>query len=1515
MARITVTITNPKDGDVVPVVPRVAHVAGTIGGDLGGLAGGSVTIKLGDADTVVRAATILPPPHSGQWRYDGPLPDDVPYGANLRISVRGEGDVWNASHTATISAEPDGKFVNVALDNQPLQLGNVVYEKAVEPTALPYGATITGMTAGSAAGVATVSYRFDRVPSGGGPAGVATNSSGDWRSWTINAALPDYGDYRVTIAAQAAGQRTDQFSGTLSVHRPLALGDPTLAFAPTTYVGELCDFAQKFIFIGPGDGPDRPTLAGRFRQPYDRIADPAVHAVASERVLQVRLVVEVLRRYLQAPPPAELDQRYRAAAYEALLGELGTSTDELRRVRLDSARAEAVASRLGVDPAQLPLLTFSPDTVTDENLASVFGLRPLTTTDPFGTPRPTPQLPSWQRTGLRNRWRIEDGVQRDGPSRLPIIDPDHVGISNVVTELGPAAQLWHQRQGWLDDLAGQIDQTVQHDGDTMATFDELVKTHLGSVDLAALVSRATAGENVSSDLALIALDLPGARYLAGIRDLLERGPLLPTDWREVRDVLVASRKRRQFAGWRREETTAGIVLEPDVFVADPPSPGATTVPASPWRTDRGTHEEWLRVLAVRTAQARRLDTDLAAAVTSTETAVLPGLRDALLDHLGSRHTPPETGSQAAERLGRELCLDLRVSSPRPTTRVDQAAETLQSALLELRSGSLPPGSNGAGWSLRPGFPILAGSTMETPFDLLWQWLSSYRTWYAAITSFAYPENHVYPTLWNAEVTPISSNVTAFLTALRKQPVTPALTEHLTRVHWDGVSQDDPTFFSALESLVPTRQFHTNKELAELQSSLRPLYNQPNNISSARLFDLFWLVPIAIAQALQDNGYFTEALDWYQWTYAYQLPAELRRTFPKLADEKNIQSTYERPAFWPVSDSNPHRVADNRADTYTRFTVMSIVRCLLAFADSEFTRNTTDANAQALALYRTALDLIDSPDLAPPQGPPSPFPANPVWDGLRARAQSGLDKIRQGLNIASMQFTADDDQQMLPSQYRYAVLVDRAKALTATAQQLESAFLAAVEQRDNNAYSQLQADRDLVVATALISVQDAKVASTDIGIVQAKLQGHRAAVQARHYQDLLNGGLDEYEDDQKQALAAAFEHAVMAAAHSAIPVIGGGFGGFAGIYSSASSAFSLQAQHKGLLASFERRKQEWELQAALAAVDEALAGWQIDQARSQQQIAVQERKIAGIQLSYAAATADFLATKFTNTELFEWMSGVLAGVYAYFLQQATALARLAQAQLAFERQEPTGGFIQDDYWQPPPTHRPAAAAGQPDRRGLTGSARLLEDITRLDQYAFDTDRRKLHLTQTFAVSQLAGVELQRFRETGVLTFATPEELFDREFPGHYLRLVKRVQVSLIALLPPRPRGPGDAVGLRRVPHRRRPRPFETVTLRRDPESIAFTSPINATGLFELEPETGHAAAVRRAWASTPSGSWSCPRPPTRSTTAPSPTCCSPSSTRRWTAPSTNSRSSRAWTARSPATEPSACTTTTPTSGTT
>jgi hypothetical protein len=274
-----------------------------------------------------------------------------------------------------------------------------------------------------------------------------------------------------------------------------------------------------------------------------------------------------------------------------------------------------------------------------------------------------------------------------------------------------------------------------------------------------------------------------------------------------------------------------------------------------------------------------------------------------------------------------------------------------------------------------------------------------------------------------------------------------------------------------------------------------------------------------------------------------------------------------------------------------------------------------------------------------------------------------------------------------------------------------------------------------------------------------------------------------------------------------------------------------------MASFERREQDWRLQKSLSEKDVQISGQQILLAFNQRQLALMERKLAGLQLDHATTVVDFLVNKFTNAELYEWMSGVLGRVYSYFLQQATAMAQLAQSQLAFERQEPALSVVQSDYWQVIVEESSGGATNgaAPDRRGLTGSTRLLQDIFQLDQYAFETRQRKLQLTQTLSLAQLAPLELQIFRETGQLIFITPMELFDRDFPGHYLRLIRRVRVSVIALVPPTRglRATLSASGISRAVTGGDT--FETVQVRRFPETVAFTSPINATGLFELEPE--------------------------------------------------------------------------------
>jgi hypothetical protein len=138
--------------------------------------------------------------------------------------------------------------------------------------------------------------------------------------------------------------------------------------------------------------------------------------------------------------------------------------------------------------------------------------------------------------------------------------------------------------------------------------------------------------------------------------------------------------------------------------------------------------------------------------------------------------------------------------------------------------------------------------------------------------------------------------------------------------------------------------------------------------------------------------------------------------------------------------------------------------------------------------------------------------------------------------------------------------------------------------------------------------------------------------------------------------------------------------------------------------------------------------------------------------------------------------------------------------------------------------------------LTGAARLLRDIYELDQYAFETEKRKLQLTKTISLASLSPAEFQRFRETGLMSFRTTLDMFDRDFPGHYLRLIKRVRVSVIALTSPSQgvRATLSTTGSSRVVVGTGG-VFQVIGVTRGPESIALTSPRDATGVFDLEPQ--------------------------------------------------------------------------------
>ena len=472
----------------------------------------------------------------------------------------------------------------------------------------------------------------------------------------------------------------------------------------------------------------------------------------------------------------------------------------------------------------------------------------------------------------------------------------------------------------------------------------------------------------------------------------------------------------------------------------------------------------------------------------------------------------------------------------------------------------------------------------------------------------------------------------------------------------------------------------------------------------------------------------------------------------------------------------------------------------------------------------------------------------------------------------------------PTIYRYAVLVDRARQFAGTAAQIEAQMLAAMERHDEKAYGLLTARQDLGVARANVSLQGAKVGEANDRVQLASLQRGRVSDQIDHYQQLLLAPVNAHEQQALDLLKSAANNfgsaadlsssaadaygvsAVFGGATGAVQgaeagamvgaalgpvgavvggVVGGVLGAIGGSASGNAAGFSARASQASstasresttasimsTLGSYERRAEDWQYQLQLANDDAQIGDAQVGIAKDDVGIARQEESIAKLQYGNARDSVEFLANAFTNPDLYGWMSGVLQRVYGYFLRQATAIAKLAENQLAFERLEVPRGLILADYWAPSTAMQPSGTPA-PDRKGLTGAERLLEAIAALDQYAFLTDSRKLQLTKTFSLGRLAPAEFQRFRETGVMVFSTPMAVFDRSFPGHYLRLIKRVNTSVVALIPPnqgicatlsngglsRAVVWGDAA--------------RAVPIRRDPEAVALSSPIAASGVFNL-----------------------------------------------------------------------------------
>jgi hypothetical protein len=137
-----------------------------------------------------------------------------------------------------------------------------------------------------------------------------------------------------------------------------------------------------------------------------------------------------------------------------------------------------------------------------------------------------------------------------------------------------------------------------------------------------------------------------------------------------------------------------------------------------------------------------------------------------------------------------------------------------------------------------------------------------------------------------------------------------------------------------------------------------LTSQTNNTYAVKniIAEGYYYLPILLASSLAQNGFYEEALDYYRLVYDYTLNGPSRKLFPGLKLEES-GGDFMVPSTWLSDPYNPHALAIGRKNTYTKYTVASIVKTLIDYADDQFAQDTVETVNVARNLYLQAQALI------------------------------------------------------------------------------------------------------------------------------------------------------------------------------------------------------------------------------------------------------------------------------------------------------------------------------------------------------------------------------------------------------------------------------------------------------------------------------------------------------------------------------------------------------------------------------
>ena len=583
--------------------------------------------------------------------------------------------------------------------------------------------------------------------------------------------------------------------------------------------------------------------------------------------------------------------------------------------------------------------------------------------------------------------------------------------------------------------------------------------------------------------------------------------------------------------------------------------------------------------------------------------------------------------------------------------------------------------------------------------------------------------------------------------------------------------------------------------------------------------------VAVARHLRAHWRFEAALKWYETVYN---PLMKDNTWLDCLKAPEGAATYSDEcccASEPVTD----------AEVRERAILLHYLETLVQWGDALMRKNTPEAFQQARLAFDTAAKILgltpitvlnqdeqddqtEAPSVTELETECAPLNTRLMWlytsvndrlslihACLNARrlknGQPNVDmpyfgnsKIRDCWKITT-EFCIDEyDWCLTQSPYRFLVLVQKAKEVADDVRGLGAALLAAYEKGDAEYLVSLRTMHERQLLNLMLEVRQSQWREADWQIQALEKSKQIAQTRLLYYNNLianeLIGGEASYESLITSSTTLRATGNIVEAIGQAMNLIPDPHVGFPSNFvelpvgSKLSAIFSASGQIVNVVADiisataslglttagWERREDEWEHQCDVLTIEIEQIERQILAAERRRDIALRELNNHQQQIENAAEVQDFLRDKFTNHALYLWMQQETAAIYYQMYEMALHFARQAQRAFNFERGYTTRQFIPAEIWDN--LHE-----------GLLAGERLQLAIQHIEQAYYCENVREYELSKHVSLRSHFPMAFLQLQLTGYCEIEIPEWMFDLDYPGHYMRRIKNVTMTIPCVVGP------------------------------------------------------------------------------------------------------------------------------------